>query len=213
MALLCLETSLHLTTHPLGRNPQDINCAVESIRTYALFGRCIRKAAQLSDITKRPGFQRIFGLARRHPLTGSDTSGVPDDVLVRPNSMIYTRAARDLPSRRAIKVAAGILLPADAASQYILQALLSRYNPSSSLARPLLNALEYYRQRSPFTICLYPVRLGRCSGHMSCERHHPSDRDFSVDGFNQRVELHLLVVAALECLNRNPAEQREFYQQ
>ncbi|KIO30532.1 hypothetical protein M407DRAFT_20420 [Tulasnella calospora MUT 4182] len=203
VALLCLDTYLRVAAvHPLGKNPSDITCAIESLRLYVLFGRSIRRAAQLQDIAKHPDFQRIFGLAAHHSVSGSDRSQIPDGVVAIPNSVIYPRAARDLQHGRAIKLDSGILLPIDTASQYIRQALLSRYN---SLATPLLDALERYRQRSPFTICLFTG----CSKD-SCERHHP---DFSVGGFNQRTELHLLVVAALECLNTNPAEQREFYQQ
>ncbi|KAG9004067.1 hypothetical protein FRB90_011077 [Tulasnella sp. 427] len=207
-AILSLEIYLHFeATHPLGRNPLNIDCAIDSIRTYLLFGRTIRRAAQLPNIARRQDFQSLFGLASDR--TRSETADVPDGVVALPHSAIYNRAVRDIPRKRGIKAETGILLPVDTASQYIVQALLCRYNV---VAAPLLRALEESMKRSPFTICLYPARNGRCLMG-PCDRHHPSEKEFSVEGFNQRVELHLLVVAALECLNTNPAAEREFYQQ
>ncbi|KAG8963306.1 hypothetical protein FRC00_006949 [Tulasnella sp. 408] len=121
-ALLCLDTYFRVTgAHPLGENPSDVKCAIESLRLYVLFGRSIRRAAQLQDIAKRPEFQRIFGLVAHHSLNGSDTSQMPDGVVAVPSSIIHPRAARDLQHRRAIKVDSGILLPTDTASQYIRQ--------------------------------------------------------------------------------------------
>ncbi|KAG9003760.1 hypothetical protein FRB90_011125 [Tulasnella sp. 427] len=205
LALLCLDAHMSITSsHPLGNHPEKIDDVLKSLRTYVMYGRFVRTVAQLPDLALRGGIQRVFGLSAPEARETEKTSPMSDGVIVLPHSLIYEKAHASAASGQAVKLEIGILVASEAASQQICEAMLSRYN---LWAEKLSQALDDAKNRAPFTICLSYVRQGRC-GSQGCNRYHLSEADLSTDGFNKRVYLHLLVIAALERINKAGRSRR-----
>lgn len=206
LALLYLDALLSLSTErPLGEQPEDIASVIGSISSYVLYGRLIRKTVQLPDLARHHNLRKLFGLAAQNPQHLEDVSQTVNGVTVLPHSFIYPQACGDASRGKGMKTDTGILLPLEAASYHLSEALLSRYN---SRVEPLIKALDQSKQGAPFTVCLYSVRLGNC-GISSCRRFHPKEENLSIQGFNQRIHLHLLIIAALEALNKTSGQRRQ----
>ncbi|KAG8918121.1 hypothetical protein FRC01_002041 [Tulasnella sp. 417] len=211
ISLLCLDTSLSFTNkQPLGKHAGKINNVIEALRTYVLYGRLIRTVAQFPDLVWGENLQRVFGLSTESPSNTKENTSTLTGIVVLPHSFVHSQAMDEVSRGRGVKTDLGILLPPETASQQVCQALLSRYN---SLAGSLLDSLEAEKNNSPFTVCFQHLDHG-CS-NVSCKRYHLAKDDLSERGFNRRVEMHLLIVAAMECLNRNPGRrvERRFLQE
>ncbi|KAG8919802.1 hypothetical protein FRC01_001104 [Tulasnella sp. 417] len=206
LALLYLDALLSLNSEkPLGEHPEDIDGVIGSISSYVLYGRLIRKTAQLPDLAKHQNLRKLFGLAAQQPSHLEDGSRAPNGVIVLPHSFIYLHACGELSRGKGMKTESGILLPLEAASYHLSEALLARYN---SRIDPLIKALDQAKQGAPFTLCIHHVRLGKCT-ITSCKRYHLKEENLSIQGFNQRINLHLLIIAALEALNKTSGQRRQ----
>lgn len=205
ISLLCLDTYLVSTNkQPFGKDAGKINNVVGTLRTYVLYGRLVRTVAQFPDLVWRESFQKVFGLSTESPSSAQENTSTLPGIVVLPHSFVHQQALDEISSGRGVKTDLGILVPSETASQQVCQALLSRYN---ALAGSLLDALDAAKNSSPFTVCFQHLDHG-CSNTL-CKRYHLAKDDLSVHGFNQRVEMHLLIVATMECLNRNPGRRVE----
>ncbi|KAG8948833.1 hypothetical protein FRC04_009298 [Tulasnella sp. 424] len=205
LSLLCLDSYLASTSKkPFGNDAENMTNVIHTLRTYVLYGRLIRTVAQFPDLVWRDNLQRIFGLSVKASSSTEGNTSALTGIVVLPHSFVHPQAVDEISSGRGVKTDNGILLPPETVSQKVCQALLSRYN---GLAGTLLDTLDTVKNNSPFTLCFQHLDQG-CKT-VPCKRYHLTKAELSIQGFNQRMEMHLLIVAAMECLNRSPGNRAE----
>lgn len=203
VSLVCLDKLLTKTSdHILGKGPASITSVISLLRDYVLYGRLVRMVTQDPHLVQRSNFQRIFGLIQAGPEIVNDVSA--DGIVVLRHSLIYSR---DLARKTGIRTETGTLIPADIAAENVRKALIRKH---SMLLEELAKTLDDRKNQSPFNVCLYQVRQGRCSA-TTCDKYHPSAEALSTQGFNQRMELHLLVLSALEGLTGSLRRRAQGY--
>lgn len=191
IALLSLDKLLSKPTeHLLGKGSASISRVISLLRDCVLYGRLVRATTQNSNLVQSSNFQRIFGLSQPDP---SSLNEALDGIVVRRHSFVYSR---DLARKVGIRTEEGAIFPAAIVAQHVQKGLILKH---TLLLEELAKTLDGRKYQSPFNICLYQVRQGRCS-LKTCDKYHPAAEDLSIQGFNRRVELHLLVIAALEGL-------------
>lgn len=191
-ALLCFGTWSHFVQErPLGESPASLPAVMEVLGLFVKYGRILRKAAHMQDVADKPQLHRVFGV------TIGSTTDVTSGVVVHPHSFIYTDAVNEVEKGSASKLdAGGILLARPRAAKLISSSLNTHYD---DLLNSVLDAIDRSINSAPFDICFNHVMTGKCPSQFTgCPRLHPAPEDLNVKFFNNRVRLHLLVIALFD---------------
>lgn len=202
-ALLCFGAWSHfIRERPLGSSPTNVHAVLEVLDLYVKYGRVLRKVTHIQDIGDEPQPQRVFGAP---PLDHWTLDGIAAErsseeapgMVVLPHSFIYTDAVREAEKGSASRLgSSGILLARQRTTELISACLNSGYN---KLLDVLLEAIDRAKMTAPFDICFRHIMTGQCSfTSEQCSRVHPAPEELNVRFFNNRVRLHLLVIAVID---------------
>lgn len=202
-AVLCFEAwGQFMRTEPLGRTPTSLSAVTEVLELYLKYGRVLRKAAQIPDLGAAPRLQIIFGLiAPDHwtlgPAAAANPSNASSGLIVLPHSFVYPHAAQEVEKGAANKLGSGgILLARQRVTELVSSTLSERFN---KLLDVVLEAIDKAKMSSPFELCLRHIMNKDCTSTPEpCTRLHPDPENLNVQFFNDRVRLHLLVIAIFD---------------
>lgn len=202
-ALLCFGAWCHfIRVRPLGNSPTNVHAVMEVLDLYVKYGRVLRKATHIQDVGSEPQLQRIFGIIPidHWTLDGVATEKTSDEapgMVVLSHSFIYTDALQEAEKGSASKVGSGgILLARQRTTELLAARLNSGYN---KLLDVLLETIDRAKMSAPFDICFRHIMTGQCSfTSEQCSRVHPTPEELNVRFFNNRVRLHLLVIAVID---------------
>ncbi|KAG8990213.1 hypothetical protein FRB94_013643 [Tulasnella sp. JGI-2019a] len=175
------------------------------LQIFIDYGRRVRNIARLHDIVSEQELRPLFGIslqASTQLSPGSESDSVLDDVTsvrILPGSLIYNDALH-APSNPTVaqnseQTGIGIMLPRHIVNDLVRERLLAQFNGMLSDLQDRLKGLERLQ------VCLRFASTGRCDpppDRRPCGKWHSDTRHKTIDAFNERIRVHLLVITALD---------------
>ncbi|KAG9025217.1 hypothetical protein FRB95_010398 [Tulasnella sp. JGI-2019a] len=175
------------------------------LEVFIDYGRRVRSIARLHDIVSEQELRPLFGISLRASAqlpTGSESDPVLDDgasVHVLPGSLIYEDALHvplnlTVP-RDSNQTAAVVVLPRHIVNDLVRERLLARFNGMLSGLQDRLKGL------GKLQVCLKFASTGHCDrtvDNKPCGLWHSNTRYETIDAFNERIRIHLLIITALD---------------
>ncbi|KAG8926506.1 hypothetical protein FRC01_008767, partial [Tulasnella sp. 417] len=192
-ALLALDTWIHSGTLK-GLEVDSIAQVAEILLECQHYCYVINVLVQRPELLEKPATQQLFGISSA---TDQDTEegGIVANREIHPQSFIYSAAVARRNSMQEGEGTTGpVILPKDIVDDMALHALLHRRN------NVLILVHQHALRSGAFEICSRYLVTGRCGGYdeRRCWRGHVLSNAMSIEFFNSRFRLLLLIIAVLD---------------
>lgn len=188
-ALLALDTWIHSNTLK-GLEVEAINQVADILLVCQQYCYIINVLVQRPELLEKPATQQLLGISST---TDQDTGegGMVANREIRPQSFMFHQAAARLNGEDKTNP---VVLPKDVVDDMALHRLLHRRN------NVLMTIHRHAVKSGAFEICTRFLAAGRCAAYddRRCWRGHIHSNTMTIELFNARVRLHLLIIAVLD---------------
>ncbi|KAG8926505.1 hypothetical protein FRC01_008766 [Tulasnella sp. 417] len=188
-ALLALDTWLHSNALK-GLEVDAITQVADILLVCRHYCHVINAVVQGPELLEKPATQQLLGIS---PVIDQDAGGggVVTNRKIRPQSFIFHQAVARIRREDTTK---SVVLPKNMVDDMALHGLLHRRN--NVLMSVHLHALK----SGAFEICSRFLASGRCAAYDEgrCWRGHVLSNAMTIELFNSRFRLHLLIIALLD---------------
>lgn len=191
-ALLALDTWIHAGT--LKGLEVDVMIQVADI-LLACQHYCyvINVLVQRTELLEKPATQQLLGISSATDQDAGERGTVANRE-VHPQSFIYREATARMDPLLQGDTTAPVVLPKDSVDDTVLRVLLHRRNDV------LMSVHQHALKSGAFEVCSRFLATGRCAAYEErrCWRGHVPSNAMTIELFNARFRLYLLMIAVLD---------------
>ncbi|KIO30545.1 hypothetical protein M407DRAFT_20433 [Tulasnella calospora MUT 4182] len=192
-ALLALDAWIH-SGNLKGLKVDAIDSVADILLACRQYCYVINVLVQRPELLEKPATQQLLGISSIND-EGAEAQDVASNRRVHPQSFIYSKLFKaSEPHSKATDPLLPLTLPKDAVNDTILHALLDRKN------NILISVHQQALHSGAFGLCSGFITTGRCNTPVDrrCWRAHMPSDSVSIESFNFRFRLHLLMIALLD---------------
>ncbi|KAG8947676.1 hypothetical protein FRC00_008989, partial [Tulasnella sp. 408] len=177
---------------------ESVGQVADMLRACRQYCTVVKVVVQHREFFDKPFTQRLFGIySSSDPSSHNeqDQQDVTAYRLVRPRSLIYSKASRIVGLQlKATDTPTPITVLKDTADDLMSRELLLRLNAS------LWTIHQHALKSAAFELCNRYLATGRCASYEEgkCWRGHVQPSELTIQSFNSRLRIHLLMIALLD---------------
>lgn len=175
---------------------ESVDQVADMLRACRQYCTVVNTVVQRRELFDKPKMQRLFGISS----SSSDTTRKEEqDVTVYrqvvPWSFVHSKALRFAGSQpKTVDMSTAVMVSKDAVDDMICHSLLLRLNTS------LLDVHQHALKSGAFELCTRFLTTGQCPSFKEgrCWRGHPQPNELTIQSFNSRIRIHLLIMSLLD---------------